>query len=194
MVDSSNIDAKVRCPWGATHPLYVPYHDAEWGVPQHRDRKLFEMLALEGAQAGLSWLTILKKRKNFRAAFDRFDPEKVARYDERKIRELLQDEGIIRNRLKIESAVQNAKAFLKVQEEYGSFDRFIWQFVEGKPTKNAWKILKELPAKTEQSDLMSKELLRRNFRFVGSTICYAFMQSCGLVNDHLVSCFRYDEV
>jgi DNA-3-methyladenine glycosylase I len=152
------------------------------------------MLVLEGAQAGLSWLTILKKRKNFRAAFDRFDPEKVARYDGRKIRELLQDEGIIRNRLKIESAVQNAQAFLKVQEECGSFDRFIWQFVEGQPKKNAWKILKEVPAKTEQSDLMSKELLDRNFRFVGSTICYAFMQSCGLVNDHLVNCFRYDEV
>jgi DNA-3-methyladenine glycosylase I len=185
---------KTRCPWGESHPLYIDYHDQEWGVPEHEDRRLFEFLVLEGAQAGLSWLTVLKKRKAYRKAFDRFDPEKVARYNSKKINALLADEAIIRNRLKIESSIQNARAFLKVQEEFGSFDSYIWQFVEGKPKKNVWKNLKQIPPKTAQSDAMSAALRARGFRFVGSTICYAHMQACGMVNDHLVSCFRYDQV
>lgn len=180
----------VRCRW-ATNPLSIEYHDREWGVPQHDDRSLFEFLILEGAQAGLSWDTILRKRKNYRAAFAGFDPKKVARFDRRKAKALLGDEGIIRNRLKIDSAISNAQAFLEVQEEFGSFDRYIWQFVSGKPKINAWKSGQRLPASTDQSDAMSKDLKKRGFNFVGSTICYAFMQATGMVNDHVVECFRY---
>ena len=182
-----------RCDW-AKNDLAVQYHDAEWGVPQHDDRKLFEFLILEGAQAGLSWDTILRKRENYRAAFDDFDYKKIALYDAEKQAELLQNEGIIRNRLKIKSAIQNANAFLKIQKEFGSFDKYIWNFVGGKPIVNRWKNLSEVPAKTEISDAMSKDLKKRGFNFVGSTIMYAFMQACGLVNDHLVSCFRYTEI
>jgi len=185
---------KTRCSWGDSHPLYVEYHDTEWGVPEHDDRRLFEFLILEGAQAGLSWLTVLKKRDAYRRAFDRFDPRKVARYDGDKVRLLLANEGIIRNRLKIEAAIENAKRFLEVQKECGSFDAFLWQFVGGKQKKNSRKSLKEIPATTQESDAMSKELRLRGFRFVGSTICYAHMQACGMVNDHLVSCFRYKQV
>ncbi len=182
-----------RCGW-AKNDLSISYHDAEWGVPQHDDQKLFEFLILEGAQAGLSWDTVLKKRENYRAAFDGFDAEKIALYDDKKCAELLQNEGIIRNRLKIKSAVNNAEAFLAIQKEFGSFDEYIWNFVGGKPVINIWKTLQEVPAKTEISDKISKDLKRRGFNFVGSTIMYAFMQACGLVNDHLVSCFRYNEV
>jgi len=183
----------MRCDW-AKNDLSVQYHDAEWGVPQHDDGHLFEFLILEGAQAGLSWDTILRKRENYRAAFDDFDAEKIALYDERKRAELLNNEGIIRNRLKIASAIQNAQNFLKVKEEFGSFDVYIWRFVDGRPIKNAWENLREVPARTAISDAISKDLKKRGFNFVGSTIMYAFMQACGLVNDHLVSCFRYDEV
>ncbi len=182
-----------RCGW-AKNDLAIRYHDTEWGVPAHDDKKLFEFLILEGAQAGLSWDTILRKRENYRLAFDDFDVEKIARYDEKKIAELLQNEGIVRNRLKIASTVQNAKSFLKAREEFGSFDNYIWHFVDGEPIKNGWKNLSEVPAKTSVSDAMSKDLKKRGFNFVGSTIMYAFMQACGLVNDHLVSCFRYEEV
>lgn len=182
----------VRCSW-ARNEFSIPYHDREWGVPQHDDRVLFEFLILEGAQAGLSWDTILRKRDNYRAAFDQFQPDKIARYDRRKLDQLLKNEGIVRNRLKIAATVQNAKAFLAVQKEFGTFDRYIWQFVGGKPLVNAWK-LKQVPARTEQSDVMSKDLKWRGFTFVGSTICYAFMQAVGLVNDHAVSCFRYKEL
>jgi 3-methyladenine DNA glycosylase len=182
-----------RCDW-AKNDLAVHYHDTEWGVPQHDDRKLFEFLILEGAQAGLSWDTILRKRENYRAAFDDFDYQIIALYDEAKCAELLSNEGIIRNRLKIASAVRNARAFLEVQKEFGSFDAYIWSFVEGQPIVNRWKSLSEVPARTEVSDAISKDLKKRGFNFVGSTIMYAFMQACGLVNDHLVSCFRYKEV
>lgn len=182
-----------RCGW-AKNELAIAYHDAEWGVPAHDDRRLFEFLILEGAQAGLSWDTILRKRENYRRAFDDFDYNKIARYDERKCAELLNNEGIIRNRLKIKSVVQNAQSFLKIQNDFGSFDSYIWNFVDGKPIKNSWKNLSEIPAKTEISDAISKELKQRGFNFVGSTIMYAFMQACGLVNDHLVDCFRYKEV
>ena len=182
----------MRCGW-AKNDLAILYHDTEWGVPTHSDRKLFEFLILEGAQAGLSWDTILRKRENYREAFDNFDAKKIARYDAAKIECLLQNEGIIRNRLKIASAVRNAQKFLKIQGEFGSFDSFTWRFVDGKPIKNSWKSLSEVPARTEISDRMSKELKKRGFNFVGSTIMYAFMQACGLVNDHLVSCFRYNE-
>lgn len=184
---------KSRCGW-AKNDLSIEYHDAEWGVPVHDDRRLFEFLILEGAQAGLSWDTILKKRENYRKAFDRFDVEKIARYDERKLNELLGNEGIVRNRLKIASTVQNAKSFLKIKKEFGSFDSYVWSFVDGKPIKNNWVTLSEIPAKTAVSDVMSVDLKKRGFNFVGSTIMYAFMQACGLVNDHLVSCFRHDEV
>ncbi len=180
-----------RCPWAGTDPIYVAYHDTEWGVPVHDDQKFFEFLILEGMQAGLSWFTILKKRENFRAAFDNFDPEKVARYNARKIERLLTNPGIIRNRLKVNAAVTNAKAFLKTQAEFSSFDAYIWSFVGGQPKVNAWRTLKDAPAKTAESDVMSKDLLKRGFKFVGSTICYAHMQAAGMVNDHLVSCFRY---
>ncbi len=184
---------KIRCHW-AQKQINIPYHDEEWGVPVHDDRILFEFLILEGAQAGLSWDTILAKRAHYREVLDDFNAEKIARYDKRKVQALLEDPGIIRNRLKIASTISNAQAFLKVQQEFGSFDKYLWQFVGGKPTKNAWKQHKQVPAKTKESDAMSKDLQRRGFRFVGSTICYAFMQATGMVNDHLVSCFRYREV
>lgn len=183
----------VRCPW-AKGDDYIQYHDVEWGVPVHDDPLLFEFLILEGAQAGLSWATILKKRENYRAAFDQFDPQVVAKYNKRKQASLLNDAGIVRNRLKIESAIGNAKAFLTLQEEFGSFDEFIWGFVDGRPIQNKWKSMSEVPARTPESDAMSKELKRRGFRFVGSTICYAFMQAIGMVNDHLVGCFRHAEL
>jgi DNA-3-methyladenine glycosylase I len=183
-------DARVRCAW-ATNDLSIRYHDEEWGVPVHLDGTLFEFLILEGAQAGLSWNTILNKRENYRAAFDQFDPEKVARYKQRKIQQLLRDPGIVRNKLKVASAVENAKAFLRVQKEFGSFDRYIWQFVDGKPRVNSRKSMSQIPARTVESDAMSKDLKSRGFKFVGSTICYAFMQGTGLVNDHVVQCFRY---
>jgi DNA-3-methyladenine glycosylase I len=185
-----NADKRIRCRW-ASNPLAIGYHDREWGVPQHKDRVLFEFLTLEGAQAGLSWDTILKKRENYRAAFDGFDPAKIARYDRRKVLTLLGNEGIIRNRLKIASAIQNARAFLAVQQEFGSFDRYVWQFVGGKPRVNALHLGGKIPARTEESDALSKDLKKRGFNFVGSTICYAFMQAMGLVNDHAVECFRY---
>jgi DNA-3-methyladenine glycosylase I len=172
----------------------VAYHDNEWGVPVHDDRLLFEFLVLEGAQAGLSWLTILRKRDAYREAFDDFDPERVARYNKRRIEKLLANPGIVRNRLKVESAVKNARAFLAVQEEFGSFDAYMWAFVDGKPRQNAWRSLKDLPARTTDSDRMSKDLVRRGFSFVGSTICYAHMQAVGMVNDHTVDCFRYRQV
>jgi len=171
----------------------VQYHDTEWGVPIHNDRKLFEMLVLEGAQAGLSWSTILKKRQNYRKAFDRFDPRIISRYDKRKIARLLADAGIVRNRLKIAAAIANARALVRVQQEFGSFDAYIWQFVGGRPRANRWKVMKQLPARTPESDAMSKDLKRRGFSFVGSTICYAFMQATGMVNDHLTSCHRHAE-
>jgi DNA-3-methyladenine glycosylase I len=182
---------KIRCAWVNDDPLYIDYHDQEWGVPVHDDRVLFEFLILEGAQAGLSWITILKKRDNYRRAFDNFDPRKIARYDDAKVRALLADPGIVRNRLKIAAAIQNAKAFLAVQKEFGSFDAYVWQFVGGKPKQNRWKTIAAAPAKTPQSDALSKDLLQRGFKFVGSTICYAFMQAVGIVNDHTVDCFRY---
>jgi DNA-3-methyladenine glycosylase I len=183
-------DDVVRCRW-ASNPLSIRYHDSEWGVPEHNDCGLFEFLILEGAQAGLSWDTILKKRENYQAAFDDFDPAKVARYDRRKVQALLRDEGIVRNRLKIASAIANAQAFLRVQKEFGSFDRYVWQFVGGKPRVNARRLGGKIPARTAESDAMSKDLKKRGFNFVGSTICYAFMQAAGMVNDHAVECFRY---
>jgi DNA-3-methyladenine glycosylase I len=183
-----------RCSWSVSDPLYISYHDDEWGVPVHDDRKMFEMLILEGAQAGLSWITILRKRENYRKAFDAFDPQKVARYDSRKLKELLKNEGIVRNRLKIEAAVKNARAFLRIQEEFGSFDAYVWKFVGGSPKQNRRRTLKQIPPRTKESDHMSKDLKARGFSFVGSTICYAHMQATGMVNDHLVSCFRYKEV
>jgi DNA-3-methyladenine glycosylase I len=182
-----------RCGW-AKNDLAIRYHDTEWGVPTRDDRKLLEFLILEGAQAGLSWDTVLRKRGNYRKAFDDFDAKKIACYDEKKIAELMQNQGIVRNRLKIASTVQNAKSYLKILDEFGSFDSYIWQFVGGKPIKNAWKNLREVPAKTSVSDALSKDLKKRDFNFVGSTIMYTFMQACGLVNDHLVSCFRYEEI
>ncbi|MDQ3801929.1 MAG: DNA-3-methyladenine glycosylase I [Acidobacteriota bacterium] len=182
-----------RCDW-AKNDLAIQYHDAEWGVPARDDRKLFEFLILEGAQAGLSWDTILRKRENYRAAFDGFDAEKIALYDAQKIAELLLNEGIVRNRLKIASTIQNAQGFLKIKDEFGSFDAYIWRFVGGKPIVNSWKSMSEVPVKTSVSDALSKDLKKRGFNFVGSTIMYAFMQACGLVNDHLVSCFRYKQV
>jgi DNA-3-methyladenine glycosylase I len=180
----------IRCAW-PSNELSILYHDREWGVPQHDDRVLFEFLILEGAQAGLSWDTILQKRENYRAAFDGFEAKKIARYDRRKVQSLLRNEGIVRNRLKIASTIRNAKAFLAIQKEFGSFDRYIWQFVGGKPRVNAWKLGNRLPAFTPESDAMSKDLKKRGFNFVGSTICYAFMQATGMVNDHAVECFRY---
>lgn len=180
--------SKTRCQWCTSDPVYVRYHDKEWGVPAHNDRKLFEMLTLEGAQAGLSWITILKRRENYRKAFDNFDPKKIAGYDKRKVNELLKDASIIRNRLKIESTITNAKAFLDVQEEYGSFDAYIWQFALGNGHSN--KGLDRIQSTTPESEAMSKDLKMRGFRFVGSTICYAFMQAVGMVNDHAPDCFR----
>jgi DNA-3-methyladenine glycosylase I len=180
----------VRCSWCGTDPLYVRYHDREWGVPVHDDRKLFEFLILEGAQAGLSWITILRKRENYRRAFANFNPARVARFDARKIKSLMQDEGIIRNRLKILAAVSNAQAFLRVQKEFGSFDRYVWQFVGGKPKVNRRRGRGDIPARTPESDAMSADLKRRGFKFVGSTICYAHMQATGMVDDHVAGCFR----
>ena len=183
-----------RCAWPGSDPLYQAYHDMEWGVPVHNDRLLFEFLTLEGAQAGLSWITILRKRPGYRAAFAGFDPEVVARFDAAKVAELLANPGIVRNRLKVESAITNARAFLAVQEEFGSFDAYQWRFVDGRPIKNAWKSIQEIPASTPISDAMSRDLKRRGFRFVGTTICYAHMQAVGMVNDHTVDCFRWPEV
>ena len=185
---------KTRCEWAISDPLMQTYHDEEWGTPQHDDRALFELLILEGAQAGLSWITVLKKRANYREAFDQFKAAKIARYDQRKINALLANAGIIRNRLKIASAIQNAKAFLDVQDSHGSFDAYIWQFVDGKPKRNAWKTLKDLPCNSAESDAMSRDLRARGFAFVGPTICYSFMQATGLVNDHIIGCWRYNEV
>ncbi len=182
-----------RCAW-ATSDLSVAYHDTEWGVPLHDDRALFEFLILEGAQAGLSWETILRKRENYRLAFDNFDPRVVAKYDQRKVDELLANPGIVRNRLKIHAAIQNARAFLAVQREFGSFEVYVWRFVGGRGKRNRWRTLREVPARTTESDALSKDLLRRGFTFVGSTICYAFMQAVGMVNDHLVTCYRYAEI
>lgn len=183
-----------RCEWCGDDPLYMAYHDEEWGVPTHDDRRLFEMLILEGAQAGLSWITILRKRENYRAAFDNFDAEKIAHYDEAKIAELLANPGIVRNKLKVRVAVSGARAFLDIREEYGSFDAFIWQFVEGRPIVNKYQTLSDIPPETDASRAMSKALKQRGFNFVGPTICYAFMQACGMMNDHIVDCFRYAEI
>jgi DNA-3-methyladenine glycosylase I len=185
---------KTRCPWPSDDKLMIKYHDKEWGVPLHNDRMLFEFLILEGFQAGLSWRTVLHKRENFRKAFDNFDYNKVAKYDKRKVNSLLKDAGIIRNKLKIEGAIANAKAFLQVRKEFGTFDKYIWSFVDGKPIQNNFRSLKELPAKTKLSDKISDDLKERGFKFVGSTIVYAHMQATGMVNDHVVSCYRHKEV
>ena len=193
MVTRSPRKQRARCEW-ARNDLAVQYHDREWGVPEHDDRKLFEFLILEGAQAGLSWDTILRKRDAYREAFDGFDAPAIARYDARKVRALLNNPGIVRNRLKIDAAIGNARAFLKVVEEFGSFDAYIWGFVDHRPKRNARRSIREVPARTPESDVMSKDLKRRGFRFVGSTICYAFMQAVGMVNDHVIGCFRYREV
>jgi DNA-3-methyladenine glycosylase I len=183
-----------RCDWAASGPLETAYHDAEWGVPVHDDRRLFEFLILEGAQAGLSWSTILRKRDAYRGAFEKFDPAKVSRFDSRRQRALLSDEGIVRNRLKIESAVRNARAFVGVQVAFGSFDAYVWRFVDGNPVRNAWRSPAQVPASTPLSDALSKDLKARGFNFVGSTICYAFMQAVGMVNDHVVGCFRWQQL
>lgn len=183
-----------RCPWCGTDPLYMKYHDEEWGVPVHDDDKLFEFIVLEGFQAGLSWRTILYKRENFRKAFDNFNAEKIARYNDKKVQKLLNDSGIIRNKLKIAATITNAKAFLNIQDKNGSFNDYLWQFTGGKVKKNAWKTLKEIPARTPEADAMSKQLIKDGFKFVGSTICYAHMQATGMVNDHLVDCHRYKKV
>ena len=185
---------KKRCDWLTEDAIYRAYHDTEWGVPVHDDTKLFEMLILEGAQAGLSWLTVLKRRESYRQAYDGFDPAKIAKWDKVKIEDLLKNPGIIRNRLKVQAAVINAKAYLKVIEEFGSFDAFIWSFVGDSPIRNSWRNIKEIPATTPESDTMSKELKKRGFKFAGSTICYAFMQAVGMVNDHTVDCFRYKDI
>ena len=183
-----------RCTWPGKDPLYIRYHDREWGIPIHSDRKLFEFLILEGAQAGLSWITVLKKRPAYRKAFDNFDFNKVARYKERKIKQLLNNSGIIRNKLKIRSAISNAKAFIEVRKEFGTFNKYIWQFVDGKPIQNCFKDMNDIPATTELSDQISKDLKKRGFNFVGSTIVYAHMQATGMVNDHTMDCFRYSEI
>jgi DNA-3-methyladenine glycosylase I len=183
-----------RCPWSGSDPGFIAYHDEEWGVPVHDDRRLFEALVLSGAQAGLSWITILRKRDAYRSAFDHFDPAKVARYDKRKVAALLENPGIVRNRAKVESAVKNAKAFLSVQSQFGSFDAYQWGFVGGRPIQNRWRAVKEIPPSTEQSEAMSADLKNRGFNFVGSTIIYAQMQAVGMVNDHLLNCFRYADV
>lgn len=185
---------KRRCEWAGNDALSISYHDAEWGVPSHDDRHLFEMLVLEGAQAGLSWITILRKRENYRKAFDGFDIRKVASYAEEEVRRLLADMGIVRNRLKIEASINNARCVLALQQEFGSFDTFIWRFAAHSPIQNFRHSLSEIPAQTAESDLMSRELKKRGFKFVGSTICYAFMQAVGMVNDHVITCFRHDEV
>ena len=186
--------SEIRCAWAGSDPLYRDYHDLEWGVPVHDDRLLFEFLILEGAQAGLSWITILRKREAYRSAFARFDPAMVATFDNARQAELLTNAGIVRNRLKIASTISNARAFLAVQEEYGSFDAYLWRFVAGKPIQNAWSSLAQVPASTPLSDALSRDLKKRGFRFVGSTICYAFMQAVGMVNDHTTDCFRWQEL
>ena len=183
-----------RCEWCLASDRMVAYHDEEWGVPLHDDRRLFEFLVLDAFQAGLSWSTILNKRENFRKALDDFDPARIARYNERKMEQLLSDSGIVRNRLKITATIGNAKAFLDVRDEFGSFDAFIWQFVANRPKQNKWKTLRQIPAKTKESDALSRVLKQRGFKFVGSTICYAFMQAAGMVNDHVVGCFRYQDI
>jgi DNA-3-methyladenine glycosylase I len=193
MNPASPVNLLPRCAW-AKRALDIQYHDREWGVPQHDDQMLFEFLVLEGSQAGLSWSTILDKRQNYRRAFDNFDAHKVARYDARKISGLLADPGIVRNRLKVAATIQNAKAFLAAQKEFGSFDSYIWRFVGWRPIQNAWKTLKQIPAQTRESDAMSKDLMTRGFKFVGPTICYAFMQAVGMVNDHVADCFRHPEI
>ncbi|PIE35539.1 DNA-3-methyladenine glycosylase I [candidate division KSB3 bacterium] len=185
---------KTRCGWAGTDPLYVQYHDEEWGVPIHNDRKWFEKILLDSAQAGLSWITILRKREHYRQAYDEFDYHKIAEYDEKKIETLLSNSGIVRNRRKIEASVRNARAFLEIQRAFGTFDTYLWQFVDGTPKINAWHTLEELPSKTAESEALSKDLIQRGFKFVGPTICYAFMQAGGMVNDHLVTCFRYQEI
>jgi DNA-3-methyladenine glycosylase I len=184
----------IRCDWVHNDPIEIAYHDQEWGVPLHDDQKLFEFLILEGFQAGLSWITILRKRENFRLAFDQFDPTVVAGYDEAKQQALLTDKGIVRNRLKVAAATINAQAFLKVQAEFGSFDQYLWSFVDGKPIQNQWSTLEQVPTRTEQSDALSKDLKKRGFKFVGSTICYALMQAVGMVNDHTVDCYRHQQL
>ena len=196
MAEAANVApaGEKRCPWAGANPLYVAYHDDEWGVPVHDDKRLFEFLVLEGAQAGLSWITILRKRQAYRRAFAGFDPAKVARFDRRTVASLLEDASIVRNRAKIESAIKNAKAFLGVQEEFGTFDTYQWGFVEGRPIQNRRRTIKEIPASTTESDAFSKDLKRRGFSFVGSTIVYAHMQAVGMVNDHLVDCFRHRDV
>ena len=186
-------DMKIRCKWAGSDPVYIQYHDTEWGVPVFDDQKLFEFLILEGMQAGLSWITILKKRKNFAKAFDNFKPEKIARYNPTKLESLMNNKEIIRNRQKIDAAVDNARAYLKIRQTHETFSNYIWQFVGGTPVRNAWKNSHEIPAKTAESAGMSKDLKKRGFRFVGPTICYAFMQAVGMVNDHTVDCFRYHE-
>jgi DNA-3-methyladenine glycosylase I len=188
------MEAITRCQWPGTDPLYVQYHDEEWGVPIYDDRTLFAKLILDGAQAGLSWITILRKRENYWQAFDQFDPEKIARYDEAKIAELLQNPGIVRNRLKVKAAVKNAQGYLAIQEQHGSFGDFLWQFVEGRPIQNSWRSMSELPAETAESRAMSKALKKYGFSFVGPTIVYAFMQATGFCNDHVVACFRYEQI
>ncbi len=193
-VQGQGIEMKNRCQWCSDDPLYVAYHDKEWGVPIHDDRTLFEMLILEGAQAGLSWLTILKKRQNYQRAFDAFNPEIVAGYSDADLDRLLGDAGVVRNRLKLQSAVKNARGVLEIIEEYGTLDAFLWRYVDGVPLQNSWKSMEELPAQTEISNMMSRDLKKRGFNFVGPTICYAFMQSVGMVNDHTVDCFRYVQV
>ena len=187
-------DDKTRCAWCGVDPLYVAYHDREWGVPQHDERALFEFLILEGAQAGLSWLTILRKRDGYRRAFDDFDAERIARYGESEVARLLNDPGIVRNRLKIAAAIANARATLKVREQFGGLDAYFWRFVDGQPIQNAWRRLEEIPARTPLSDALSRDLKQRGFKFVGSTICYAHMQATGMVNDHLLDCFRHHEL
>jgi DNA-3-methyladenine glycosylase I len=188
------MSSKIICQWARSTPLMTQYHDEEWGAPLHDDRRLFEFLILEGAQAGLSWSTILNKRENYRRAFDGFDAEKIVRYGERKMASLLNDPGIVRNRLKVASVVLNAKSYLTLQDEFGSFDKYIWQFVDGKPRQNGWTKIGQVPAKTKESDAMSKDLLKRGFKFVGSTICYAFMQATGMVNDHTTDCWRWKKL
>ncbi len=188
------MDDKIRCEWGREPEIYRNYHDYEWGVPVHDDRLLFEMLNLEGAQAGLNWYLILQKRENYRLLFDNFEAEKIANYSDDKIQAILQDARIVRNRLKIQAVVTNAKAFLAIQDVFGSFDRYLWQFVGGKPITNHWTQMSELPASTPQSDALSKDLKKRGFKFIGTTICYAFMQAVGMVNDHKVDCYRYSEI
>ena len=188
------MDTKKTCPWPANNPLMIEYHDKEWGEPLHDDNKIFEFMVLDAFQAGLSWNTIINKRKNFEKAFDNFDPVKIAKYKESKIQKLLNDAGIIRNKMKIRATVNNAKIFLKIQKEFGTFDKYIWQFTGGKTLHNKWKTTKEVPAYSKKSDAMSKDLKARGFSFVGTTICYAFMQAAGMVNDHIVKCFRYKEL